>query len=154
MWNGPKRGTAAVPLVPCLRQWLFYIYFINHKQTNSIFCYTRCITPKRKMSWQGSLRVIAPWQHNYLLLKKYHSGGEPLAVLRKKLCCPAHWRGDGLHQLVTRFGVLQRLNKRFDMKGAWFEVTQDVKPFFYSVIHLHIWTPYDVFVMEKNQRVF
>ena len=53
---------------------------ISDKISNQIFYYTRCITPKRVMSWR------CPFSHycvhaTYLLSKKYRSGGEPLATL-------------------------------------------------------------------------
>ena len=44
-------------------------------------------------------------QHNVV------NGSPPLRhlIFRKKLCCRGQWRRDGLHQLVTRFGVIQRV---------------------------------------------
>ena len=48
--------------------------------SNQIFHYTRCITPKRVTSWQGPSPRRCAWT-THLLSKKCCCGGEPLATL-------------------------------------------------------------------------
>ena len=53
---------------------------IDEILANEIFHYTRCITPKSVTSWLGPTRRHCA-RATQLLVKKYRSGGEPLATL-------------------------------------------------------------------------
>ena len=54
---------------------------MNLLNSNQIFHYKRCITPKRVMSWLGPSDLCYCTRATQLLSKKCHSRGEPLATL-------------------------------------------------------------------------